>query len=73
MTPVGRELYQTVPKLSLQTVHRLLWPLEVAEVAQLQILQLLHPSEIEEALISDVTIAGQMEPLQLVLKHDDTM
>ena len=69
MTPVGRELYQTVPKLSLQTLHRLLGPLEIAEVAQPQILQLLHPSEIEEALVSDVTIAGQMEPLQPVLKQ----
>ena len=69
MTPVGRELYQTVPELVLQTLQSLFRPLEVTEVAQPQIFQLLHPSEIKETLISDVTITGQMEPLQSVLKQ----
>ena len=67
MTPVWRELYQTVAQPGLQTLQRLLRPLEVPEVLKPQILELLHPSEVQEALICDVAIAGNMEPFQSAL------
>ena len=69
VTSVGRELYQTVTQLGLQPLQGLLRPLEVAEAPQPQVLQPLHLCEIEEALVSNVAIVGQMQPLQSVLKQ----
>ena len=69
MTSVWRELYQTVGQLGLQPLQGLLRPLEVAEAPQPQILQPLHSCEVEETLVSDVAIAGQMQPLKPVLKQ----
>ena len=69
MTSVWRELYQTVGQLGLQPLQGLLRPLEVAEAPQSQILQPLHSFEVEETLVSDVAIVGQMQPLEPVLKQ----